>query len=293
VNTAHPDGRETPEFQRGRMSSEDKPLARRCVVVTRAAEQASELAERLGTLGAEVLLLPLVEFLPPDDCGPLDRALREIETFDWLLLTSQNAVRFVAARAGTQHVDLAAKLGPSKARPKVAVVGEMTERAAIGEGWRIDRVSSGHGAIDLARELGSQIEGCRVLLPRSNRATSQLPQALIAAGATPAEVVAYRTVPVGNVDPAILSRIERGDVDVVSFASPSAFRALGERLGAERIRRLAVAARLAAIGPTTAAAIRRAGFQVAIEAEISTAAGLAAAIATHFSKNSVTGGKHT
>ena len=97
----------------------------------------------------------------------------------------------------------------------------------------------------------------------------------------------------GNVDPAILSRIERGDVDVGSFASPSAFRALGERLGVEGIRRLAVAARLAAIGPTTAAAIRRAGLQVAIEAEISTAAGLAAAIATHFSKDSVTGGKHT
>ena len=60
------------------MSSEDKPLARRCVVVTRAAEQASELAERLETLGAEVLLLPLVEFLPPEDTGPLDRALRDI-----------------------------------------------------------------------------------------------------------------------------------------------------------------------------------------------------------------------
>jgi uroporphyrinogen-III synthase len=275
------------------MPEEDKPLARRCVVVTRAAEQASELAERLGTLGAEVLLLPLVEYLPPQDSGPLDRALRDIGGFDWLLLTSQNAVRFMAARAGTLHVDLVAKLGPSKARPKVAVVGEMTERAAIAEGWRIDRVSSGHGAIDLARELGRQIEGCRVLLPRSDRATSQLPQALTAAGATPVEVVVYRTVPSGNVDPAILERIERGEVDVVSFASPSAFLALGERLGAETFRRLAGAARLAAIGPTTAAAIRRAGFDVTIEAEISTAAGLAAAIATHFSKNSVTGGKHT
>lgn len=275
------------------MSSEDKPLARRCVVVTRAAEQASELAERLETLGAEVLLLPLVEFLPPEDTGPLDRALGEIECFDWLLLTSQNAVRFVAARAGTLHVDLAAKLAPANPRPKVAVVGAMTERAALEEEWRVDRVSAGRGAIDLARELGADIHGSRVLLPRSDRATSHLPQALAAAGATPVEVVAYRTVPAGNVDPAVLARIERGEVDVVSFASPSAFLALGERLGTETLRRLAGSARLAVIGPTTAAAIRRAGFEVTIEAEVSTAAGLAAAIATHFSKNSVIGGGHT
>jgi uroporphyrinogen-III synthase len=275
------------------MSSEDKPLARRCVVVTRAAEQASELAERLETLGAEVLLLPLVEFLPPGDTGPLDRALADIGSFDWLLLTSQNAVRFVAARAGALKIDLARKLGPANPRPKVAVVGAMTERAAIEQEWRVDRLSLGHGAIDLARELGADIDGSRVLLPRSDRATSHLPQALAAAGATPVEVIAYRTVPAVNVDPGVLARIERGAVDVVSFASPSAFLALGERLGTDTLRRLAGTARLAVIGPTTAAAIRRAGFEVTIEAEVSTAAGLAAAIATHFSKNSVTGGKHT
>jgi uroporphyrinogen-III synthase len=275
------------------MSPEDKPLANRRVVVTRAAEQASELAERLETLGAEVLLLPLVEFLPPEDTGPLDEALAAIESLDWLLLTSQNAVRFVAARAGAIHVHLAARLAPSNARPKVAVVGRMTEKATIQEGWRVDRVSAGHGAIDLARELESDIRGRRILLPRSDRATSHLPQALVAAGATPVEVVAYRTMPAGAIDPGLLARIERGEVDVVSFASPSAFLALGERLGAEPLRRLAETAQLAAIGPTTAAAIRRAGFEVSIEAEVSTAAGLAAAIATHFSKNSDNGGGHT
>jgi uroporphyrinogen III methyltransferase/synthase len=274
------------------MPDEDKPLANRRVVVTRSAEQASELAERLETLGAEVLLLPLVEFHPAEDTGGLDRALAEIEIFDWLLLTSQNAVRFVAARGRDQRIDLGARLAQGSARPKVAVVGRMTEKAALAEGWRVDRVSEGHGAIDLARELAGEIEGCRVLLPRSDRATSHLPQALAAAGATPVEVVAYRTLPAGAIDPGVLGRLERGEVDVVSFASPSAFLALGERLGAEALRRLASSARLAAIGPTTAAAIRRAGFEVAIESEVSSAAGLAAAIATHFSKNSAIGGRH-
>lgn len=274
------------------MSSEDKPLANRRVVVTRAAEQASELAERLETLGAEVLLLPLVEFHLPEDTGALDGALSEIENFDWLLLTSQNAVRFVAARGRDLRLDLAAMLAANHARPKVAAVGRMTEKAALGEGWRVDRVSAGHGAIDLAREIAGEIAGCRVLLPRSDRATSHLPQALIAAGAAPVEVVAYRTVPTREIDSGVLGRLERGEVDVVSFASPSAFLALGERLGAEPLRRLAGTARLAAIGPTTAEAIRRAGYEVSIVAEVSSAAGLAAAIATHFSKNSAIGGRH-
>lgn len=268
------------------MSHEDKPLDRRRVVVTRAAEQASELAERLETLGAEVLLLPLVEFLPPEDTGPLDRALGEIEKFDWILFTSQNAVRFVAARARALHIHLGPKLGANHARPKVAAVGHMTEKVALDEGWRIDRVSTGAGAAELARQLAGEISGCRVLLPRSDRASSRLPRELAAAGADPVHVVAYRTVPTHTTDAVTLRTLERGEVDVVSFASPSAFLALRERLGAETMQRLAASASLAAIGPTTAAAIRGAGFDVSIEAEVSTAAGLAAAIATHFSRNS-------
>lgn len=268
------------------MPGEDKPLARRRVVVTRSAEQASELAERLATLGAEVLLLPLVEFHPPRDTGPLDRALRELDAFDWLLLTSQNAVRFVAERGRKLHVDLPAKLAAGCARPKVAVVGHMTEKAALQQAWRVDRVSTGHGASDLAHELAGEMAGRRVLLPRSDRAGARLPQALAAAGARPIERIAYHTVTTASIDPEILSRLERGEVDVVSFASPSAFLALGERVGAETMRRLAATARLAAIGPTTAAAIRHAGYEVSIEAEVSTAAGLAAAIATYFSRDS-------
>jgi uroporphyrinogen-III synthase len=275
------------------MASKDKPFEARCVVVTRAAEQSSELITRLETLGAEVLPLPLVEFALPLDRSPLDRALRQLEDFDWLLLTSQNAVRFVADRARAIGLDLAAKLGSANTRPRVAAVGSVTERAALDQGWRVDRVSSGHGGIDLARELGGEIRGRRVLLPRSDRAKGDLPRALRDAGAEPVEVVAYRTLPAAKMDPAVLGRIERGEVDVVSFASPSAFAALRAHFGDETFRRVAAEMRIAAIGPTTAAAIRRAGVEVAIEASVSSAAGLAAAIAAYFTRNPVTPGGHT
>lgn len=272
------------------MTSEAKPLEGRRVVVTRAAEQASELTGRLEALGAEVLTLPLVAFAPPADPAPLDRALEELESFDWLFFTSQNAVRFVAARARLMGQDLGPLLDQRRLRPRVAAVGRATEQAVLEQGWRVDRVASGKGGLDLAHELRKEVRGRRVLLPRSDRASSELPRVLAEAGAEPFAVVAYRTLPAAKLDPAVLGRIERGEVDVLSFASPSAFSALAAHYGAEKLPRLAALARLAAIGPTTAAAIRRAGLEVAIEAAATNAAGLAAAIASHFARNPVTRG---
>lgn len=270
------------------MDSEEKPLAGRCVVVTRAPEQASELVHRLESLGAEVLTLPLVTFSPAIDPAPLDDALKELEKFDWLFLTSQNAVRFLAERARAIGLEASALLAPERKRPQVATVGRATEQAARDRGWRVDRVSTGKGGTDLARELAKEVCGRRVLLPRSDRASAELPEALASAGATPVSVVAYRTLSVNTLDSEVLDRIERGQADVVSFASPSAFFALARHFGEEKLRRLANSMRIAAIGPTTAAAIRRTGIEVAIEAAVPNSAGFAAAIASYFANHPVT-----
>ncbi|HEV2386350.1 MAG TPA: uroporphyrinogen-III synthase [Candidatus Acidoferrales bacterium] len=270
------------------MSSDEKPLNGRRVVVTRAAEQAADLKLRLEALGAEVLLLPLVEFGPAGDPAPLDRALAELPTFDWLFLTSQNAVRYLVARARATGVDLRGLLARRRRQPRVAAVGRSTERAARGEGWRVDYVSDGRGGRDLAEGLSGEIRRRRILLPRSDRAGGELPAALAAAGALPEEVVAYRTKATPTLDSAITGRMTRGEVDVVTFASPSAVEALAARLGGETLCDWARATRLAAIGPATAAAIRQAGLEVAIEAPVSTAAGMAAAIAAYFATKPVT-----
>ena len=53
------------------------PLAGRRIVVTRAERQSGGLRERLERQGAEVLLLPTIETVPPDSYGPLDEALHD------------------------------------------------------------------------------------------------------------------------------------------------------------------------------------------------------------------------
>ncbi len=258
--------------------SADKPLDGKCIVVTRAVEQSRDLKERLEKLGARVLLLPAVSFSEPADTTDLDRAIRSLETYDWLLFTSANAARFFAGRCR--------KLGRNLEggdRPRCAAVGPATASAAAAEAFAIDYVAKEFLGVALARELGAALGGKRVLLPRSARAGRDLPDALRAAGAEVTEIVAYHTGGVGAAEPGVIEAIREARVDVVSFFSPSAVENLCAKLGAEVLSRLAARAFLAAVGPVTASALRKAGLRVAIEAPDATDESMTAAIVKHFS----------
>jgi uroporphyrinogen III methyltransferase/synthase len=259
------------------------PLAGKRVVVTRAAEQAEGLGAELERLGAEVVYLPLVRYEPLENNQPLDEVLWNLAEFDWLILTSQNAVRFLTARRETLP-------GRSAALTKIAAVGTATADAAQAAGWDVDFVSSRATGEALAQELGERVRRKRVLLPRSDRARPDLPEALRRAGAEMIEVVAYRTVFADLRNSPGAEILRNGRVDVITFASPSAFQGLVQAFGAGRMRELAEISVFAAIGPTTAGAIRDAGLPVRVQAEESSAGALAQAIAEHFEKQKTTSG---
>lgn len=264
------------------MASAAKPLAGRRVVVTRAPEQAGELLAALEALGAEVLLLPTVEFAPPEDCTPLDRALAQLPNFDWILWTSQNAVRFFASRLRASGRPESA--GANFAKVPAAAVGPATAEAAVGEGFRVDYVAKNRTGEALARELAGELPGRRVLLPRSDRADDRLPAALRAAGADVTEVVAYRTAAPNSLDPRVLEGVRGGEVDAIVFASPSAFHNLCRWIPAKELAALSPRVRFAVIGATTSKALREAGVPVEIEARDASAPALANAIASHYQR---------
>lgn len=251
------------------------PLAGKRIVVTRAAQQAGDLVYALQENGAEVLLLPSVRFEEAEDRQPLDAALRALYRFDWLLLTSQNAVRFISARCRALGMDPSALAG---ALPRVAAVGPATADAARAAGFDVKFVASRNTGDGLAAELHEEVVGKKVLLPRSDRATRELPLALSRAGADVTEVVAYRTVLLQAAECAVLEDVRQGRADVITFASPSAFQSFSGQVGEETLRRLAGRVAFAAIGPVTARAIREAGFTAEIEAAESTTIGLVDAI---------------
>src|SRR5450631_4254235 len=101
--------------------NEAKPLSGKRIVITRAVEQARDLKGRLENLGATILLLPAVSFSEPADATELDRAIRSLDSFDWILFTSANAVRFFACRRRKLGITSGEKL-----RPRRAAVGLAT-----------------------------------------------------------------------------------------------------------------------------------------------------------------------
>jgi uroporphyrinogen-III synthase len=259
-------------------------LAGKIVVNTRAPEQSQELTDALEVLGAEVRQLPLVSFAPPEDFAELDSAFRRFPEFDWVLFTSQNAVRFVFRRG----CEVKPRRDKQPARPLVAAVGTATAQAARNLDIRVDYVAQNQTGESLAAELRQKMAGLKVFLPRSDRADDRLPSALRAAGAEVLEVVAYRTAIPESMDRKILESIRKAEVDVVVFASPSAFENLRAIIAPAEVEELSKQVRFAAIGPTTAAAIRNGGAQVAIEANESSAAALAEAIAECYEKSTTT-----
>ena len=165
-----------------------------------------------------------------------------------------------------------------------AAVGPATASAAAAEGFTIDYVAREFLGVALARELGESLRGKKALLPRSERAGRDLPDALKNAGADVTEVMAYHTGGIGAAEPRVLEAVREARVDVVSFFSPSAVENLRGEFGAEVLDRLAGQAALAAVGPVTAAALRKAGLPVAIEAPEATAESMTLAIQKYFSE---------
>lgn len=258
--------------------SRDKPLAGKRIVITRALEQAQEFKRRLEDLGAAVLLLPVVSFSAPADTAPLDRAIGSLETFDWVVFTSANAARFFADRFAKLG-----RLGGAGKGPRCAAVGSATATAAKQGGFTVDLVAGEFRGEALARDLGPAVAGTRVLLPRSDRAGREFPDALEKAGAHVTEVIAYHTGGSGAADSGVIESVRAARVDVVTFFSPSAVENLRRLLGTEAFSRLGARAAMAAVGPVTAEALHRAGVPVAIEAREATTESVADAIAKYFS----------
>jgi uroporphyrinogen-III synthase len=257
------------------------PLKGKRIVVTRAPEQSHDLIERFGALGAEVLVLPAVSFSPVTDSAPLDQAIASLERFDWVLFTSANAVRFFARRCRELGRGLSAD-----SPPQYAAVGPATATAAAAEGIRVEFVAQEYRGVALAQEMDAALAGKRVLLPRSQRASSELPVALAAKGAEVTDVVVYQTGGIGRHDPLAEELFRSGRVDVVSIFSPSALENLRAEFGEETLHRIAANAALAAVGPVTAAAIRDAGLSVAIQAREATAAALVEAVCEYYAVTS-------
>jgi uroporphyrinogen III methyltransferase / synthase len=255
-------------------------LAGKRIIITRAARQSVELIDKLGQLGALPSVLPLVSFSAPEDYGPLDAALDQLEQFDWIIFTSENAVRAVVKRASVRG-NLRNVAGR---RSRAAAVGPTTAAAAERAGFSVDYRAKTHSGAALANELGDRVRNQSIFLPRSDRANPDLPGLLRAHGAQVTEVVAYRTVTPVNLDREKIAAITNVETEALLFFSPTAVEHFASVVGDKILPNLQHRMAITAVGPITANALNQAGVDSLVVAEEPTSDAVIAVLEKHFAK---------
>jgi uroporphyrinogen-III synthase len=245
------------------------PLAGRRVLVTRAAHQAGKLSEGLRTLGAIPVEVPVLEIVVLDS---LDRVLRRIDDYDWVIFTSANTVRALEERCAAAGVVAKCET------VQVAAVGSATATAARAAGWNVAVVPENYVAEGLVAALGAGMAGKRVLLARAAVARDVIPDALRSGGAIVDVVDAYRNViPEGA--PEQLRCALRDGLDAVTFTSSSSVTHLADVARAAGVSFPLQSVPAVSIGPITSQTLRELGWQPAAESEQHDVPGLLAATA--------------
>jgi uroporphyrinogen-III synthase len=233
------------------------------VVVTRAESHDGPLSTQLRTLGLNVLLWPAVRTAPAAG-NSLERALAQVQEFDWIVFASRQAV--------TAVIRWLPRL-PQGVR--VAAIGRATAQVLQGRGFAVDLMPNEANAAALVDAFAAVgCAGARILYPASSRALPTITQGLTQLGAEVRQVEAYRTeaAPLDADD--CRAWIDREVIGAVTFASPSAVIELERALGLPHFTRLLAQAAVVAIGPTTARALAERG-RTAVLAESATLSGLA------------------
>ena len=257
---------------------ENRPLMGKKIVVTRAREQASDLVKQLSDLGAECLECPTIKVVPPDDWKPLDAAIENISSYDWLVFTSVNGVNYFFERLFAKSKD-ARVLG----KLNTAVIGPATERRLFDFGLKSDIVPKSYRAESIIEAFGNEdVNGKKILLPRAKEARPILPVELTKMGAAVDEITSYYTKEVTDSAELLLKRLKENTIDLITFTSSSTvknFKAiLPDNIFETQMKDITIAC----IGPITADTAKNLGFEVHIVANSFTIPGLCEAILDYY-----------
>src|ERR1700680_2742833 len=289
------------------------------VLVGRARHQAGALSSELRKRGAVVIEIPFIEIRRPRSFQSLDAALKNLGSYDWLILTSVNGVeamwerlqrlglrdannaRVLASTTSREGQDFSRATGTFKSGStlaakrrllRIAAIGPATKKAIEQRGAKVDVVPKEYVAESVVRSLKNKVKGKRVLLVRAKVARDVIPRELRKAGAHVDVVEAYETV----VPQPSRARLRAALKDlkkrphVVTFTSSSTVRNFVKLVGFRVELPPAIRGRgrprhtilMASIGPVTSSTLREHGLPVDIAAKEFTIPGLVAAIERAF-----------
>ncbi|MBT8374011.1 MAG: uroporphyrinogen-III C-methyltransferase [Deltaproteobacteria bacterium] len=257
---------------------ENRPLMGKKIVITRAREQASDLTKLLSDLGADCMECPTIKVKLPDDTQPIDMAIENLSSYDWLIFTSVNGVKFFFERLFAKGKDVRA-LGDLR----TATIGPATAKKLLDFGINSDIIPETYRAESVVEAFGKlEIGGKKILLPRAKEARPILPVELGKMGAVVDEVTAYCTEKAKGSRDALINKLYEKKVDLITFTSSSTVKNFTELLPAENFKTLINGITIASIGPITAQTAIDLGFDVHIVAKSFTIQGLCEAICEYY-----------
>ena len=249
---------------------EKLPLFGKQIVVTRAQDQACDFSGRLRSLGADAIQFPVISIEPPEDSGPLDRAIGQLALYDWLIFTSVNGVRFFMDRLDRSEHDL------RSFKARICAIGPATRQAIENLHLKVDLMPAEYVAESVVELFRTErLPGKRVLLPRAAVARDVIPTELTKLGAQVEVVEAYRNViPENSTEHAHEIFGAAKKPDWITFTSSSTVTNCIAIAGREALEGV----RIASIGPVTSQTVREHGLRVEVEAKQFTLDGLLQAI---------------
>ena len=260
---------------------ESRPLFGKRILVTRPEDQATGFIMALSGLGAECLLFPTIEIIPPESWGELDRAIEGLSRYDWILFTSVNGVAYFFAR-----LDVAKKDTRHLNGIKIGAIGPKTAAALMDRGINPDLIPDTYRAEEMVEALkGYPLNGKRVLLPRPAIARDLIPKSLKSLGALVDEVEAYQTVQPEYSQDQLDRLFKKGKIDMITFTSPSGVTNVLALLEGKPIYEEISKVGVACIGPVTAQRAKEVGLKVVVAPDEYTAEALARAIAEFYEQS--------
>jgi uroporphyrinogen III methyltransferase/synthase len=240
---------------------EDKPLFGHRILITR--EYTLDY-EPLEELGAEVFEFPTVRIIPPESFDEADRAIGQLHTYNWLVITSANAFKYFMERLLQKGLDVRDLKGM-----KVCAIGSKTAAAIARLGLTVDLVPdefSAEGLTDafIARSgTTGDMTGLSLLLPRAAGSRELFPERVRQLGGRIDTPIIYRSVRPDKHGKRLQRFMSEGRISLATFTSGATFNNFFDMLGKERSVFLKDVT-IAVIGPVTKSAVEKKGLKVAI-----------------------------
>ena len=255
------------------------PLANKTILVTRSASQSNKFSELLKKQGAKVIEMPALVITPPSSWHDLDQAITNINSFDWLILTSTNGVDYFLERLAQKGKDSRALAGV-----KIAVVGKKTAESLKTCGLVPDFIPPNFFADSLVANFPEKLTGKKILFPRVETGGREvLVKELNSQDAEVIEVAAYESRCPENIVPEALLALQNHHIDIITFASSKTVKnfcyLIGEnkdKLPEDFLENICIAS----IGPQTSQSCHSLLGRVDVEAQEYTLDGLIEAIIT-------------